>query len=77
MASNVMEAYEEQMDLVAKARKLERVSGLSIDELISYYEDIRKFAEQHADTWTRVNAVLPEEIAKILVRESEVECDET
>lgn len=43
--SNVMEMYEMQMDLVAKARKLEKVSGKTIDELIELYSEKTKAEE--------------------------------
>ena len=36
--SNVMEMYDRMCDITAKAKKLEEVSGHSIDELIAMFE---------------------------------------
>ena len=69
-------AYMDTVTLADKARTLEEVSGLSIDALISYYMELRRFAEQHAAVFARVNVILPGEIEKLLIKESEVEPNE-
>lgn len=53
--SNVMEMYEQQMDIVAKARKLEEVSGMSLDTLIEYYTMMRNILEPLADKFERAS----------------------
>lgn len=60
--SSVMEMYEQQMDIVAKARKLEEVSGMSLDVLIQYYTYINNVLKPLSDKLERVNIMTPEEI---------------
>lgn len=60
--SNVMEMYEQQMDMVSKAAKLEKVSGTSIDVLIQYYTYMNNVLKPLADKFERVNIMTPEEI---------------
>lgn len=64
--SSVIEMYEEQMDLAAKARKLEKVSGMSIDQLIEHHTGMRHMMELLADSFERVNIMTPEEMRALL-----------
>lgn len=73
--SSVIEMYEEQTDLAAKARKLEKVSGMSIDALIEYYTLAKNRFDSLPAKFERVNIMTAEEM-RALLKLGEVEKEE-